>query len=226
MKEIISFVSGKGGVGKSTISSLLSLYYSSYRKVLLIDADLGLTNLSIILRAKDNLYDIKDVIEGKCELNDAITKINSKLDLLNLCNFYDANCHTDHLLENILSLSYDNYDLFIIDGPAGIENGFLNIIGVTNKFVIVLNDEETSYTDVSKLVRILKNKNANNLVYVINKFNKKQSLKKMINEKIKLRYGTNRIYFFPSIGGDIYKKSHLVAYNKDFTFLANQLLKI
>ena len=48
MKDVILITSGKGGVGKSTVSSLISMRLANRNKILLIDADPGLTNLNII----------------------------------------------------------------------------------------------------------------------------------------------------------------------------------
>ena len=64
MKDIIVVTSGKGGVGKSTLSGLIGLYLSKNFKVLLIDADLGLTNLELIFNAIKSKFDISDVISS------------------------------------------------------------------------------------------------------------------------------------------------------------------
>ena len=62
MKDIISVCSGKGGVGKSTISALIALSLSKKFKTLVIDADLGLTNLDLIFKVNNTRYDLTDEI--------------------------------------------------------------------------------------------------------------------------------------------------------------------
>lgn len=52
MKEVIAVTSGKGGVGKSTLSALISLFLSNKYRILVIDADLGLKNLDILFNVK------------------------------------------------------------------------------------------------------------------------------------------------------------------------------
>jgi septum site-determining protein MinD len=154
MKEILLVTSGKGGVGKSTLSALISLKLSSRKKVLIIDSDLGLNNLDIIFNIKSNQYDILDVVKGRCNLSDAFIKIKENLYLLNLCISLNVAKYPDDLLEAIIEYVKDDFEYIIIDSPAGIEKGFNNALKVANKVVVVLNDELTSYEDARKIKRI------------------------------------------------------------------------
>jgi septum site-determining protein MinD len=78
MGEVITVTSGKGGVGKSTLSANLAVGLSELgKKVIAIDFDIGLRNLDMILGLENRIvYDVVDVMEGRCNLSQAM--INDK----------------------------------------------------------------------------------------------------------------------------------------------------
>ena len=76
MGEIIVVTSGKGGVGKTTTTANVGAGLAALgKKVLVIDTDLGLRNLDVVMGLENRIvYNLVDVIEGKCRLNQAIIK--------------------------------------------------------------------------------------------------------------------------------------------------------
>jgi septum site-determining protein MinD len=78
MGDIITVTSGKGGVGKSTLAANLAVGLSEAKnKVVVIDFDIGLRNLDMILGLENRIvYDVVDVMEGRCNLSQAL--INDK----------------------------------------------------------------------------------------------------------------------------------------------------
>ena len=161
MKDVIVVTSGKGGVGKSTISAMIGLNLSSRGRILLIDADLGLNNLDLLLNVPSSSYDIADVIKGRCELEEAMMKVKENLFILNLCLSSEVRKYPEYLLETIIGQTGDYFDYIIIDSPAGMEQGFLNTLSVATRGIIVLNDELTSYEDGRKIQRLCKIHNRN-----------------------------------------------------------------
>ena len=90
-KKIISVVSGKGGVGKSTIVSLIGLALKrKNNKVLLIDADIGLSNLELILHTERSPYDLEDVLNGEIEIDSVYNYLDKNLAIVNF-NFVIKN---------------------------------------------------------------------------------------------------------------------------------------
>lgn len=77
MSRIITVTSGKGGVGKSSISVNLAIALAHQNlKVCLIDGDFGLKNLDVMMGLENRVvYDLNDVISGKCEIHQVWSKI-------------------------------------------------------------------------------------------------------------------------------------------------------
>ena len=80
--HFIAITSGKGGVGKSTVSAnLANLLASSGYKIVLFDADIGLANLDVLLNVKIN-KNMLDVLKGECPLEDILIKVKPNLTLI------------------------------------------------------------------------------------------------------------------------------------------------
>jgi len=124
--DVIAVTSGKGGVGKSTVSANLAISLQRmHKKVLLIDADLHLGNLDLILgtRAK---YTIADVVNDGIDLGDAIVKGPGKIDVLPASSasieLIEAEDNVLRKLAQAFSRFDHTYDTIIIDTGAGIRS--------------------------------------------------------------------------------------------------------
>lgn len=71
--RVITITSGKGGVGKTTVTANLAAALSSLgKRVVCIDADIGLRNLDLLLGVENRIiFDVVDVVEGRAKLRDA-----------------------------------------------------------------------------------------------------------------------------------------------------------
>jgi septum site-determining protein MinD len=76
MGEAIVITSGKGGVGKTTTSANLGTALALQgKKVVMVDTDIGLRNLDVVMGLENRIiYDLVDVVEGRCRLNQALVK--------------------------------------------------------------------------------------------------------------------------------------------------------
>jgi septum site-determining protein MinD len=81
--QVVTITSGKGGVGKTTaVANLAVALASNGSKVVCIDGDIGLRNLDVILGLENRIvYDIVDVIEGRCRLKQAMIRDKKLPDL-------------------------------------------------------------------------------------------------------------------------------------------------
>lgn len=84
MAKVLSIASGKGGVGKTLLTASLGIVmaHKGYR-VLLIDGDMGLRNMDLILGLENEcFYNILDLAEGRCFMNDVKLSVSKNLDFI------------------------------------------------------------------------------------------------------------------------------------------------
>lgn len=120
MAEKIFVFSGKGGVGKSTVTAAVSKSLSSFgERVLCIDADVGFKSLDLILnKGKQVVYNWLDIIEERCDAEKAAVKVNGCLDLLAAPNSFSESITLENVKKLLEELDSE-YDYIFIDSPAG-----------------------------------------------------------------------------------------------------------
>lgn len=158
MARIITITSGKGGVGKTSISLNLSLSLASQGyKVCLFDADLGLANVSILT----GLYpkkDLESVISGQFGLNEIIIKDYQGIDIIPGSSGVEkiadlTRTQTGTLISAFLDL--EDYDYFIFDTSAGISSQVLSFCMASHEIILVATCEPTSLTDAYSMLKVL-----------------------------------------------------------------------
>ncbi len=175
MAETIVVTSGKGGVGKTTITANIGTALAKLgKKVLLIDADIGLRNLDMILGLENRIvYDILDVLEGRAQPEKAFVKDKRGLPLYllpaNQTKNKDA-IDPQKWVELVKELSSgDEFDYILIDSPAGIEQGFQIAVSPADKAIIVVNPEVSSVRDSDRVIGLLESKNKEDYSVVVNR---------------------------------------------------------
>lgn len=156
LTRVIAISSGKGGVGKTTISVNLAISMAKMgKKVLLMDGDLGLANVNVLMGIipEHNIY---EVIKGKKRIQDVILHTNYGIDLLagasgitQLANL------TDEQRENFLTglESLTGYDVLIIDTGAGVGANVVGLVKPADEVIIVTTPEPTSITDAYGMIK-------------------------------------------------------------------------
>lgn len=159
MGEVIVVTSGKGGVGKTTSSANIGAALAALGKsVLLLDADIGLRNLDVCMGLENKVvYDLVDVIDGKCRLRQAIIKDkrNDNLYILAASQTKEKEAVGAEQMKKLCAELRDTYDYIIIDCPAGIEHGFETAIAAADTAVVVVTPEISSVRDADKVLGIL-----------------------------------------------------------------------
>src|SRR5258706_4147041 len=173
--QVITITSGKGGVGKTTaVANLAVALASSGSKVVCIDGDIGLRNLDVILGLENRIvYDIVDVMEGRCKLRQAMIrdKHYQELYLIPAAQTRDKNAVSPSDMIRICKDLRADTDFIIIDSPAGIERGFRNAIAPADRVLVVTNPEVSAVRDADRVVGILEAEEKGNPALIINRLN-------------------------------------------------------
>ena len=173
MGEVIVITSGKGGVGKTTTTANLgSALAMRGKKVVLLDTDIGLRNLDVVMGLENRIvYDIVDVIEGKCKLRQALIKDIRFTDLFLLpaAQTRDKDAINEDEMIRLTQRLKEEFDYIIVDCPAGIEQGFKNAIAGADRAIVVTNAEISSIRDADRIIGLLESSNIRNPELIINR---------------------------------------------------------
>ena len=149
--QVITVTSGKGGVGKTTaVANIAVALASEGSRVVCIDGDIGLRNLDVILGLENRIvYDIVDVIEGRCRLKQAMIRDKKlpELYLIPAAQTRDKNAVSPSDMNRLIKDLRNDFDFVLIDSPAGIERGFKNAIAPADRVLVVTNPEVSAVRD-------------------------------------------------------------------------------
>ena len=157
----ISIISGKGGVGKTTVSLGLSMSLRSKgKRVLLLDCDYNLSN-AIIKLGLPLGNDFYELLCGKKKFDECIRKWNG-IDLLSGCNgsldLFAAKFQLDLSIIDLITEVEASYDYIILDCPAGLDKFSLALNSYSNDRIVVVNPDRSSITDAYSIIKILNKK--------------------------------------------------------------------
>lgn len=173
--QVVTITSGKGGVGKTTaVANLAVALASNGSKVVCIDGDIGLRNLDVILGLENRIvYDIVDVIEGRCRLKQAMIKDKKlpNLYLIPAAQTRDKNAVSASDMNRLAKDLRSECDFVLIDSPAGIERGFKNAIAPADRVLVVTNPEVSAVRDADRVIGILEAEDKGPGALIINRLN-------------------------------------------------------
>ena len=157
--KVITITSGKGGVGKTTVAANLGAALAKNgQRVVCIDGDIGLRNLDVVLGLENRIvYDIVDVVEGRCRLRQAMIR-DKRLPELHLIPAAQTRDKTSVSPSDMVRLCNElrqEQDWVIIDSPAGIERGFRNAIAPADMVLIVTNPEISAVRDADRIIGLI-----------------------------------------------------------------------
>lgn len=173
MGEVIVITSGKGGVGKTTTTANLGTGFALQgKKVVLVDADIGLRNLDVVMGLENRIvYDLVDVTEGNCRLKQALIrdKRYETLYLLPAAQTRDKNAVSPDQMKQLCQELIQDFDYVIIDCPAGIEQGFKNAIAGADRAIIVTTPEVSAVRDADRIIGLLESEGKHNPKLIVNR---------------------------------------------------------
>lgn len=165
--------SGKGGVGKTTVTANLGVGLAKLgKKVILVDMDLGLKNLDVALDLEWNVrYDLLDVVRGVCAPEEALVEDERfpGLRLLAARQSCDKSAVTPMEAKALVQALKQLADVVLVDCPAGIEQGFENAVAGADAAIVVMLSELSSVRDGDRIAGLLREKNIAEVYLVANR---------------------------------------------------------
>ncbi|MDR2020756.1 MAG: MinD/ParA family protein [Treponema sp.] len=156
--RIITVTSGKGGVGKTNMSVNMALAYARMgKKVVVMDADLGLANVNVMLNMipKFNLYHVirkqKTMKEIMVETDYGISIVAGASGFSKIANLTED--ERQNFISELDTLS--NADIIIIDTSAGVSSNVMDFIAAADDAVIITTPEPTAITDAYGIIKII-----------------------------------------------------------------------
>lgn len=180
MAKSIVITSGKGGVGKSTAATSIGAGLASNgRRVLLIDMDIGLRSLDVMLGAENEMvYDLVDVVQGICMLDQAVFHDKSRkgLSLLPASQHTGAVSVTPADMRALRFRMEEDYDFVLFDCPAGVDRGFRNACAAADRAIIVATPDVISIRSAEKVRDILSTDGITDATLLLNRVSRKPAL--------------------------------------------------
>lgn len=190
--RIITVSSGKGGVGKTNLSINLAMTFAQLgKKVVVLDADLGLANVNVVLDvvAKYNLYHL---IRKQKSLKDILLDTNYGIQIVagasgfsKIANLSEAELNV--FVEEMSALS--DADIIVVDTGAGVSNNVLSFVSAADDVIIVTTPEPTAITDAYGIIKIIATEVNNaemSLKLVVNRVNSVTEGKKVAERVINI----------------------------------------
>src|SRR5210317_66048 len=157
--RVIAITSGKGGVGKTSIVGNIGYAFTKLgKKVLILDADLGLGNLDVLLGLAPK-YNLSHVILGEKTIDEILVEGPGKMKILPASSGIQelTNLTKDQKIQILtqLDILIDSVDVLFIDTAAGISSNVMDFNATAQEVVVVVSPEPTSITDAYALMKVL-----------------------------------------------------------------------
>ena len=171
MTRVITVASGKGGVGKTTITSNLGVSLSIYgERTVVLDADIAMANLELVLGMEGKSVTLHEVLSGEAEIEEAIYEGPGGVMIvpagISLEGIRNVNVNR---LEDALTKLMEDTDILLIDAPAGLEKDALAALASADELLLVTNPEVPAISDALKTKIIASKLGVNILGVVINR---------------------------------------------------------
>jgi septum site-determining protein MinD len=152
----IVLTSGKGGVGKTTATVNIGAALAKRgHRVILVDTDIGLRNLDLVLGLEKRIvFDLVEVIEGRCQVRQALIKDKrfESLAILPAAQTRNKDAITESQMAGLIDELAGMADYVLIDCPAGIEGGFRNAIAGADEAIVVTTPEVSAIRDADRVI--------------------------------------------------------------------------
>ena len=190
--RIIAVTSGKGGVGKTNVATNMGIAYAQMgKKVIVLDADLGLANVNVIMNVIPQ-YNLYHVIKKQKKLSEIIIDTEYGIKLIvgasgfsKIANMGEA--ERDEFIKEMYTLS--DVDIIIIDTSAGVSKNVLSFVAAADEVVIITTSEPTAITDAYGIIKVIATEVDNmslNLKMIINRVDSAAEGKRIADRMINI----------------------------------------
>jgi septum site-determining protein MinD len=171
--RIILICSGKGGVGKTTLTANLGIALARLgKRTVVLDADFGLRNLDLLLGLENRIvYTAQEVLAETCRLEQALVKHKQEpnLALLPAGNPRMLEWLTPEDMQRIVAMVAERADVVLIDCPAGIEEGFKNAAAASREAIVITTPEVSAVRDADRVIGLLNTRGIAPVQLVLNR---------------------------------------------------------
>jgi septum site-determining protein MinD len=152
MGRVIAMVSGKGGVGKTTVTANLGIALAKRNlKVCLVDADIAMANLSLLLSMHSSPITLHDVLLGEASIQDAIYDGPEGVKLVPSGLSLESYRRVDpERLKSVIDAIVNQFDFILLDSPPGIEKNVMGVMNAAEEVLLITIPTSASIADVLK----------------------------------------------------------------------------
>ena len=171
MARKLVITSGKGGVGKTTVTANLGVQLAKLGfRVIICDLDFGLNNIDVVLGVENlTTYDMVDAVEGRCRPKQALVKHPRYPTLYSLSsNRISERYISPQAVRLILDSLSPQFDFILIDSPAGIDDGFHRAVACADEALLVTTPHISAMRDASRVAMMLKGYRLSRVGLVVN----------------------------------------------------------
>ena len=190
MHKVWVVASGKGGTGKSAVVvNLGTALAAEGLRVVLVDLNVGLRCLDLCLGLDDRvLFDLMDVLDGKCQLQDALLRhaANETLWLLPAAQNRSMNDVSVKSLKSLCELLSKEFDLVLLDCPSGLEPIPIKAAAVAGRGIVITTTDAASIRDTERLVAEFAARGVAELYLLINRFRSDLAMKNVISSETEI----------------------------------------
>ncbi len=210
----ILICSGKGGVGKTTLTANLGIALAKQgMRTAVLDADFGLRNLDLLLGLENRIvYTAQEVLAGSCRLEQALVKHKQEpnLALLPAGNPRMLEWLTPEDMQKIAGMVGESFDYVLIDAPAGIEGGFKNAMAAAREAIVVTTPEVSAVRDADRVIGLLNSHGVKPIQLVLNRVRPKM----MANQEMLAVNDVTDILALPLLGLVLEDEQVIVSTNR------------
>jgi septum site-determining protein MinD len=212
--RIILICSGKGGVGKTTLTANLGIALAKLgERTVVLDADFGLRNLDLLLGLENRIvYTAQEVLAETCRLDQALVKHKQEpnLALLPAGNPRMLEWLTPDDMKKIVAMLAERFDYVLIDCPAGIEDGFKNAAAAAQEAIVITTPEVSAVRDADRVIGLLNTRGVAPVQLVLNRVRPKM----MANQEMLAVDDVTDILALPLLGLVLEDEQVIVSTNR------------